>query len=1341
LARRNDGSLPDVSAALVHSLLTRQAALTPDAVAFHSGKTALSYGELDARSNRLAHSLLAAGVRVEDRVGIFLNRGPDLIVSLLAVLKAGGCYVPLDPAYPPERVGFMVADSAARLIITADSVRAELPATSATVLRPTATDLAAFPTHAPAVEMTPGNLAYLIYTSGSTGRPKGTAIEHRSTVALLRWVREAFTDEELSGVLAATSVCFDLSVFEIFGPLAWGGRFILVPDVLALATLDTAAGVRLVNTVPSAMSELLAAEAIPDGVRTVCLAGEPLTAALADRVWRLPSVRRLLNLYGPSEDTTYSTWAEVPAGSGPPPIGRPLPGTTAYVLDEARTPVPPGDSGELYLAGVGLARGYLNRPEETTARFLPDPFDPGARMYRTGDHVRLRPDGQLEFLGRLDDQVKIRGYRIELGEVRAALSECDGVRDAAVRVVPGPSGDPRLVGYVTGADPASVLARLRRGLPGYLVPSRLVHMERLPTTPNGKVDHSALPAPRWDEGGAKPEDADEATAAVVRVWRDVLGTLDSGLSFFAQGGDSLQATRVVTRLRAELGIRLPLTAVFEQPTIPELADAVRRAAPARPPARTTVGSRRHPLTSAQRRLWFLRQLRPDDDSYLGTFHLRFDRPIDVPALTAALGDVVAQHDALRTSFHLDSDTPVQEIHPEVPVRLGDPRTIDLTEAPLARFELAEDGCTVVARIEHIVFDGWSFGVLVRDLGRCYQDRLAGRRPESRELTPAPEFAARQREWLGSAEGEAALTELATRLTGAPPLLALPTDFPRLATANTAGGHLVTTMDGAAIREFARHNEVSPYMVGLAGFAATLATWSTQDDLVIGSAFSGRTSADEEEAIGCFVNTVPLRLRVTPDLSFRALLARVRAEAVFAAGHQDVPFERVVDRLRVPRTLAGNPLVQVAFGVQNAGRPAYRGDQVAIEGTEIEPDHARLDLTLWLEDRAELTALWTYRTDLFRPDTIADLQRRYAALLRRALTEPDRSIAEITGDLMTSDKPATPTIRRRGTAKRTLVSVRQDWRDSTLPALVHANVPGVDLSSWVTENSARVDELAHHAGAVLFRGFDVREPADFRTVMGALSEDVLDYGERSSPRSQVSSGVYTSTEHPPDQHIVLHNEQSYTLNWPRRIVFFCQTPPGRGGRTPLADSRRVLHRLSKSTVDKFGELGVRYQRNYLTGISLPWQEAFQTDRTADVEKYCQDNDIRFEWISDEHLRTHQVRPAVHAHPATKERTWFNHALFFHVSSLPREVSAGLRAALPEDHLPYHTHYGDGSPIEDDTLAELRAAYQAETTAFDWVQGDVLLVENMLAAHGREPFEGPRRILAAMSDPIRKVVLDK
>ncbi|MFG2053058.1 amino acid adenylation domain-containing protein [Micromonospora sp. NPDC048930] len=1025
--RRSTGRRPAGTIAAVdclHRMVAAQAARTPDAEAVRHADRTLSYRELDAAANRLARVLLARGITREDRVGVCLPRTPDLVVALLAVLKAGACYVPLDPAYPPARVAFMTADSAVRLVLTRADLADRFPDLAVPVDR---LDPGGDGTD-PAVAATPTDLAYVIYTSGSTGRPKGVAIEHRSASVLMHWTRQTFDDGELGGMLAATSVCFDLSIFEIFGPLCWGGRVLLVDDVLALAAPGAdRLPVTLVNTVPSVMGELLTAGALPESVRTVCLAGEPLTAALAARVWSRPHVRRLCNLYGPSEDTTYSTWSEVPPDSGDPPIGRPLPQTRVYVLGPDGHPVPPGEPGELHLAGAGLARGYLDRPAETRARFLPDPFRPGERMYRTGDRVRLRPDGQLAYLGRLDDQVKLRGYRIELGEVAARLAALPGVREATAAVREGPSGDPLLVGYLVGERRDDVRARLAAVLPAPLVPATVVWLDRLPTLPNGKVDRSALPAPTLgDDAGPDAGALDGTAGTVAAVWRELLGVPVAGLDsdFLALGGDSLLAVRCATRLAAATGRRVVPGDLFAHPTVAALAahlDGLPTApAPVGDPAGPAPAGPA-PLSAAQTRLWFLHQLDPADTSYLLAFAVRFTTGLDPDRLARALRRVVGRHPALRTVFPAGPDGPVQHVRPAADpapvVAPPDPDTplderltrlateatrapMDLAGGPLLRAHLVPDATgravALLLVVHHIVCDDWSFGLIVRDLARAYDTDAAGGTVVGGPVVGPASLALTQRDWLAGPAGRQAVAEVLEELRGAPDLLDLPAARP--GDNPPRGAALRTTVDpitAEAVRELARTERVSLHMVGLAAFATLLGAATGRHDLLIGVAFAGRTSVAAEQSVGCYVNTLPLRLRPAPDRSFADLLDEARRVTLFAAAHQDVPFDLLVERLRPTRRPHRNPLVQVAFGVQNAPPARHRNTAgVEFTGVELTPDAARLDLTLWLDERRDgLAALWTYRTDLFDHDGVVAWHRRLTALLRTAAADPRRSLAD------------------------------------------------------------------------------------------------------------------------------------------------------------------------------------------------------------------------------------------------------------------------------------------------------------------------------------------------------------
>ncbi len=550
---------------LLHEFFEAQAKRTPDAVALIGGTERLTYRELEERADRVARRLRSLGVGPEVRVGVFLQRTPKLLISMLGILKAGGAYVPIDPAYPRERVEAILEDSQAPVVITEETLLEE--------------DGPSLPELAPLPVRT-GRLAYVIYTSGSTGKPKGVAIEHRTASALMCWSRENFSDAELRGVLASTSICFDMSVFELFAPLAWGGTVILADNALALPDLPARDEVTLIDTVPSAMAELLRQGAVPASVRTVNLGGEPLRGELARRVHALGTVERLLNLYGPSEDTTFSTVAAV-GPEGEPTIGRILTNSRGYILDRRLRPTPAGVPGELYLGGAGISRGYLGRPDLTAERYVPDPFSgvPGERLYKTGDLVRLRNDGELEFLGRLDHQVKVRGFRVELGEIEAALLAHPGIRDAAVLAL-GVDGDRRLVAYVAGETGfAALRGYLKEKLPEYMVPSAAVVLAALPLTPNGKVDRRALARlESGSQGGAAEHVAprNPIEEVLAPLWAEVLGVERVGVhdDFFALGGHSLLGVQLLSRVREVCGVKLPVGAVFTSATVAGMAELV-----------------------------------------------------------------------------------------------------------------------------------------------------------------------------------------------------------------------------------------------------------------------------------------------------------------------------------------------------------------------------------------------------------------------------------------------------------------------------------------------------------------------------------------------------------------------------------------------------------------------------------------------------------------------------------------------------------------------------------------------------------------------------------------------
>jgi amino acid adenylation domain-containing protein len=984
----------------LHELVFAQAQRTPEAPAVVHGTERTTYGELVHRAEELAVTLREMGIGPEARVGVLLDRRPEMVVSVLGVLAAGGAYVPLDPAHPAERRRMILEDAGISALITRSGIESR--------------GLGGIPGRP-----SPRNLAYVLYTSGSTGRPKGVAVEHRSAVARVRWAGEAYAPEDLAGVLAATSLGFDLSVFELFVPLSRGGAVILADDALALPDLPAKGEVTLINTVPSAMAELLRAGSVPASVRVVNLAGEALPATLAEEVHRRLPGARLFNLYGPTEDTVYSTFASVQPGETPL-IGRPLAGTRSYVLDWEMQPLPAGVPGELFLGGAGQARGYLGRPDLTAERFVPDPFgssrEGGGRLYRTGDLVRFRADGALDFLGRIDHQVKVRGFRVELGEIEAALVRHPAVEAAAVIL-----REDRLVAYAAGAaSPDELRAWLRASLPGPMIPSIFVILDRLPQTPTGKVDRRALPVP----SEAAPEEAvlanptEEILAGIVA---DVLGVARVGVrdSFFDLGGHSLLAARVVSRVREALGVELPLRALFEEPTVAGLARRIAGAeAPAAPPLVPRPRPGPIPLSFAQERLWFLWSLAPESPFYNMPAALRLSGPLSVPALAGTFGEIVRRQEALRTRFPVLAGGPVQAIDPPSPVPLpivdleGLPeaakeaerlsvlearRPFDLATGPVLRtalLRLDREEHLLLVTMHHAVSDGWSVAVLHRDFTDLYPALAAGR---PSPLAPLPVQYADFTLWQRERPFERELAWWRERLADLPPG-DLPSDRPRPAVQTFRGATFhrrIPAERTAELRALSRRLGTTLFMTLLAGFEAVALRWTGREDAVTGAPVAGRDRLELDRVVGFFVNTLVLRTDLSGRPGFAGLARRVRETALGAWAHQALPFERLVEELAPERDLAFQPLFQRMFQLLEMPPERIGLGDLAVERAEVEQGTATFDLALDLvDDPGGVIVKAVYATDLFDEATIGRLLGHFERLLAAAAADPERLVTEL-----------------------------------------------------------------------------------------------------------------------------------------------------------------------------------------------------------------------------------------------------------------------------------------------------------------------------------------------------------
>ncbi len=1041
----NDTAAEYPAEACGHAPVEAQARQRPDALAVVFEDQHLTYLALDRRANQLARHLRRLGVGPEARVGVCLARSLEMVVGILGALKAGGAYLPLDPAYPQERLAFMLADAQAAVLLTQERLRAGLPEHAA---REICLDsdwplLAREAAGRPASGVTADNLAYVIYTSGSTGQPKGVMLRHRGLSNLTQAQQRAFELGPASRVLQFSSPSFDASVWETFMALRNGAALCLARQETLASSVDLARLLRgqAITAVTLTPSVLLT---LPEGewpaLQTVISAGESCAPSLV-ACWT-PG-RRFFNAYGPTETTVCASLYLCQAQeSANPPIGYPLPNFQLYVLNERLHPVPVGVPGELHVGGVGLARGYLGRPGLTGERFIPDFFgaEPGARLYKTGDLARYRADGTVEFLGRIDQQVKVRGFRIELGEIEAVLSQHPAVGSAAV-VARRDDADQRLVAYLvarqTPQPEASVLRRyLQARLPAYMIPSAFVFLEAMPLMPSGKVDRRALPAPgpgRPALAGAFTAPRNPLEAELAAIWQGLLGLEAAGVhdNFFDLGGHSLLATRVISRLHQLYGVEISLSTFFEQSTIAALARYVETARPAGmveplAPLEAAVRRAAAPLSFAQQGLWFLDRLLPGSPLYNIPALLEVTGPLDVAVLARCLDEIVRRHEILRTIFAEIDGQPVQVVAPpraadllvvdlqHLPPVEREPlarnalrrtarRPFDLARGPLMRAVLVQfdrQSYQLLLALHHSVFDGWSAGLLMDELGTLYQAFVAGQPSPLADLpVQYADFAVWQRRYLQGRVLQEHRAYWQAQFQGDLPVLALSGDWPRPAAQSHRGAKLARRLPAAlveALERLARQLDASLFMVLLAAFQTLLGRYAGQTDLVVGVPVANRNRGALERLIGFFVNALPFRVNLAGNPTFRELVAQVRQVALGAYRHQDLPLDKIVEGLTLERHLSHNPLFQAMFVLQNMPLEVLRCADLTLRFVkEMDTGTAKFDLTLFVEFPAQgPLAIVEYNTDLFRASTIGRLLDHYQTLLAGVVADPERQLAHL-----------------------------------------------------------------------------------------------------------------------------------------------------------------------------------------------------------------------------------------------------------------------------------------------------------------------------------------------------------
>ncbi len=1037
----------------VHELFQLQANKRPDAVAAIFEDRLITYAELNRRSNQLANFLRAQGVGPEVKVGICLERSLEMIVAILGVLKAGGAYVPLDADYPQQRLTYMIDDSHVAVLMTLEPLLEKLPThwRQDVCLDTDWDQISRYGDGNPANLVSPDNLAYVIYTSGSTNRPKGVMVAHGALYNTMMGLQNRLELTESDALLLKFSFTFDASLLEIFGPLTTGGRLIIArpaehldPDDFIKLIFQNCATV--IYLVPSMLRVLLDSHGLQNclSLRTVICGGESLRAELVDQFHEVINAE-LHNQYGPTESTitATSTACDKP-GKDVISIGRPIANAQVYVLDKSMQLLPIEVVGEIYIGGEGLARCYVNRPDLTADRFIPNPFSlsQGDRLYRSGDLAYFLPDGSLHFLGRSDHQVKVRGYRIELSEVEAAFKLFSQIDDVAVVALDDHNLTKSLVAFVVGGqghlEKAQLKASLRLRLPDYMIPAKIVVLEKLPLTPSGKLDRKAL-AQYHLALAASPEHKADAVMAMTPTQQLLSTIFEQVLSldqvwldenFFELGGHSLLATQVISRARELFSVELTVRALFEQPTVRGLSAVVDDQVLAatgltRPPivARERQGAMR--LSFAQQRLWFIEQMEPDSPLYNIAGAVRLDGELDAKALERAINEVVRRHEALRTSIQSEDGVGVQvveqwEQRPLSEIDMSEVREekreaeservmkgeagepFKLSEGRLLRVKVIKQGAgrhILLYTMHHIISDGWSMGVVIREVGELYESYRKGEEVKLEGLAVQyGDYAEWQREWLEGEELERQMRYWREQLGGELPRLEMGTDRARPAEPSYEGGAERVEIGEEVrrrLKEVCRQEGVTMFMLLMASFKVMLSRYSGQEEIIVGSPVAGRNSKEVEGLIGMFVNTLVLRSKVRGEEGFDEMLRREREVALGGYQHQDVPFEKLVEELSPERDLSRSPLFQVMFVFDNANSESLQLDGLTITPINIPTLTARFDLTLIVVDGEEgfLISL-EYNKDIFDQRTIRQLLRHYHSLLKAISQTPHKRISEL-----------------------------------------------------------------------------------------------------------------------------------------------------------------------------------------------------------------------------------------------------------------------------------------------------------------------------------------------------------
>jgi len=1368
----------------------QQVAKTPNATAIIDNQQVYSYQALNQRANQLAHWLQQQDVKSEQLVAFCLPRNAQMLIAMLAIQKAGAGYLPLDIKQPEARLQYIVEHAKATLCLTNNVTAKVFSSENIKCLNidQFSDNLMSLPTDNLAATTTSEQLAYTLYTSGSTGKPKGVEIERGNFAGFLQAIERQLSDYQT--LLALTTITFDIAGLELCLPLVHGKTIVIADeehqrDDQLLGQLIQRHNIDLIQATPATWTMLCQRNShILTNTHAVC-GGEALSHKLAQQL--LAACKTVTNVYGPTEATVWSSAVKLSADSADnntlksdkshTPIGRAIAHNHFYVLDQQQQSTPRGVTGELYIAGNSLARGYRHAPELTAKAFIEHPQL--GRLYRTGDQVKWLKSNQLSFIGRCDFQIKHRGYRIEPGEIESILLKKNSIEQAVVTLI-----DEKLVAYLVTSHPIdnqSLHQELASLLPDYMIPQHVVSLAEFPLNSNGKVDRHALPKPQQTQTSEQASTelvsltAQEQTLA--SIWQGLLDIeqIQPEDNFFLLGGHSLLATQLKAKLN-EQGLNLPLKVLFEAPTLAQQAKllSTRKYQKITPFAQnndSALAQARIPLSDAQKRLWFMQQMDENNSSFNMQTVVKINGVIDANVLQQAVNQVSDLQPIVKTLYLNDNGEPYQVVSTDLAIKLNciavDNETqlkqhieqaantaFDLaTEAPLRiyLYQLAQQQFVFQLVQHHIATDAWSMTLLLDQLMQAYQDCVQQTKtlvvPEVTYLDYAhwqntPQIKAQQAE---------SLTYWRQTLAGVPSVQPLKLDNNRPEKAQNSGDIVNITLNKTLVdrlNNLAQQEQSSLFMLLLSVYGAFVHQQSRCQDMIIGADIANREHLQTQDMLGFFVNLLPLRLQPKATMRFADFLQQVKQHSLSSFEHQSVPFEQIVEAVKPERVAGMHPLIQLLFVMQNTPDSKKYSDEFTITPYETAQHHAKFDCALFANEvnaTGELTLSWVYNTALFDKATIKNFSQLFISILNRIVEQPQTPLNALVQDKETTKLMSVSTNRpnKRNKLNKLNKLKKTTTKDSApqvvaatltherpFPLLVECKNKSLDALSWARENQLQIMQWLGSHGGIVFRGFNLPTELEFEQFCLAIYPELYAmYGDL--PKNDIGKKIYKSTPYPNDQMIMFHNESSHQHRWPRRQWFYCSQPSPVGGATPIVDCREMYQRLPTDIKQKLEEKQLCYIRNF-TGLDVSWQHFFKTEQREKVETVCRNNNIQFEWFDTDSLRISQICPAVITHPITAEKSFFNQIQLHHFSFLEDDIRRHFLEVAGEDKLPRNVCYGDGTPLEQNIIDLISELYEACAVRFDWQKSDVVMLDNMLAAHARDPFEGTRKIAVAMGD---------